>query len=575
MKKLSILFMMLLIISLVACDFSGTTEGTTAEQTTVEATTNSTTNGTTNGTTIETTLNQTTTEGKTTTNQTTTNQTTTFEEVTTTEFVYDNRSLVPEDSQHLENIGDWQPVWSDEFDYDGLPDSTKWNYDVGGSGWGNNELQYYTREDLDNASVSDGTLKITAINESYSGSSYTSARLITKYKGDWEYGKIQVRAKLPSGTGTWPAIRMLPTDWSYGGWPDSGEIDIMEYVGYDPGIVHGTIHTGAYNHSLGTQIGYSKTVNDAETEFHVYEVEWEPGYMEVFIDGVSYGRFGYNPLYNVDTENSDAWPFDQRFHLILNVAVGGNWGGAQGVDPDAFPTSMEVDYVRVYQKDYAGMDQSAPEPVTDLSMLTTGTDFIKIYWDKAIDDIMVKEYEIYADYALVGSTSLNAFKVDDLFPSTMYRIDVVAVDFAGNRSTEVTINISTENVRTNLGRIEAESYTFQSGVVREPCTDEGGGQNVAWIGNNDYMEYQLLVEEAGIYQITYRIASLDTAGQIKLYGKSSLPLVTTNLPVTGGWQVWESVTTTTFNLSEGLYTFKIRASIGGFNLNYFEFEKVS
>ncbi|MBI9009446.1 MAG: family 16 glycosylhydrolase [Tenericutes bacterium] len=557
MKKISILLTMIIVFGLVSCDFGSPTESTTASQTAIQTTTSD------NQTTlIDTTLVETTTQVETTVE-------------TTTEFVYDNRSLVPEDSQHLENIGDWQPVWSDEFNYEGLPDSDKWGYDVGGSGWGNNELQYYTREDLDNALVSDGTLKITARKEDYMGNEYTSARLITKYKGDWEYGKIQVKAKLPSGLGTWPAIWMLPTDWVYGGWPDSGEIDIMEYVGYDPGIVHGTIHTGAYNHSLGTQIGYSKTVADAETAFHVYELEWEPGFMEVFIDGVSYGRFGFNPTYNVDTDNSDAWPFDQRFHLILNLAVGGNWGGAQGVNPEAFPTSMEVDYVRVYQKDYAGLDQAAPEAVTNLSTLKTGTDSLKFYWTKAIDDIMVKEYEIYVDYALVGATSLNSYEVTDLFPSTMYRIDVVAVDFAGNRSTEATLNLATDNVRTNLGRIEAESYTFQSGVVREECLDEGGGQNVAWIGTNDYMEYQLLVEEAGTYQITYRIASLETAGQIKLYGKSSLPLVTTNLPVTGGWQVWQSVTTTTFTLSEGVTTFRIKASIGGFNLNYFEFEKVA
>jgi beta-glucanase (GH16 family) len=538
MKKLSILFMMLLIIGLVSCNEVTLSDTTTTLQSTEE----------------------------------TTEQTT---QLNTTEFVYDDRSLVPDDCEILNNIDDWQPVWCDEFDYEGLPDTDKWNYDVGGSGWGNNELQYYTRDDLDNASVSDGTLKITAIKESYSGNEYTSARLITKYKGEWLYGKIQVKAKLPSGTGTWPAIWMLPTDWSYGGWPDSGEIDIMEYVGFDPGNVHGTLHTGARNGAIGNQIGFSKTVDDAETAFHVYEIEWEPGSIKVFIDGVNYGTFGYNPLVNIDIENSDAWPFDQRFHLLLNIAVGGNWGGIEGVDPTAFPTTLEVDYVRVYQKDYAGMDQEAPNPVSDLSTLKSGSESLKIYWDKATDDIMVKEYEVYVDYSLVGATSLNAFEITDLLPSTAYRIDVVSVDFAGNKSTEETLNISTDSIRSNLGRIEAESYVFQSGVVRETCTDIGGGQNVGWIDNNDYMEYKLLVEETGTYQITYRVASLDESGEIKLYGKSSLALATTPLPITGGWQIWESVTSQTFTLQEGVYTFKVKASIGGFNLNYFEFEKVS
>jgi beta-glucanase (GH16 family) len=126
-------------------------------------------------------------------------------------------------------------VWSDEFDYTGLPDTTKWSYDVGGSGWGNQELQYYTYRRTDNARVEEGKLIIEAIKESYSGMNYTSARLVTKNQGDWLYGKIEVSAMLPKGRGTWPAIWMLPTDWEYGGWPSSGEIDIMEHVGYDEG----------------------------------------------------------------------------------------------------------------------------------------------------------------------------------------------------------------------------------------------------------------------------------------------------------------------------------------------------
>ena len=145
---------------------------------------------------------------------------------------------------------EYELVWSDEFDYTGLPNSEKWSYDVGGSGWGNNELQYYTENRTENARVENGNLIIEARKESYGGNNYTSARLITKSQGDWLYGKIEVRAKLPGGRGAWPAIWMLPTDWAYGGWPSSGEIDIMEYVGYDPGVVHGTVHTESYNHTL-------------------------------------------------------------------------------------------------------------------------------------------------------------------------------------------------------------------------------------------------------------------------------------------------------------------------------------
>ncbi|XMB72210.1 family 16 glycosylhydrolase [Mycoplasmatota bacterium WC30] len=581
MKKIFIMFMALLIISLVSCGLQVTTELTTevtAEVTTevpTESTTSQTTQATTQATTESTTTQTTTQVATQTTTQETTQETTTLPVTTietTTEFVYDDRSLVSETCAHLDNIGDYQPVWCDEFNYEGLPDSTLWSYDVGGSGWGNNELQYYTRDDLDNASVSDGTLKITAIKEAYSGNDYTSARLITKYKGEWLYGKIQVKAKLPSGTGTWPAIWMLPTDWKYGGWPASGEIDIMEHVGYDPDHVFGTLHTG--ERYGGNAIGYTKTLLDSETEFHVYEIEWEPGKIEVFIDGTSFGVFGFNPLYNIDVENTDAWPFDQRFHLLMNIAVGGDWGGAQGVDDTIFPQTMEIDYVRVYQKDYEGMDQEAPTVISELSMLKTTQDSIKVYWDKATDDIMVKEYEIYLDQVLNGTTSLNAFKIDDLLSNTMYRIDVVAVDFAGNRSDATTLNIQTETVRSSVGIIEAETYDSQYGVAKEVCEDEGGGFNVSYISTNDFMEYTLLVPEDGTYTITYRVASESTGGEIKLYGKSILPLATTALPVTGGWQTWTSVTSDTFNLTAGVYTFKIKASIGGFNLNYFEFKKV-
>lgn len=234
-------------------------------------------------------------------------------------------------------------VWSDEFDYSGLPDEAKWNYDVGGSGWGNQELQYYTSKRLQNARVEDGKLIIAAIRESYSGLDYTSARLITKYKGDWLYGKIEISAKLPAGRGTWPAIWMLPTDWEYGGWPSSGEIDIMEHVGYDEGVVHATVHTEAFNHTIGTQVGSTIQIDDATSAFHVYAMEWTPVKMDFFVDGTKYFTF------NKNSDDYKKWPFNKRFHLLLNIAVGGSWGGSQGVDVYAFPTQMEIEFVRVYQ----------------------------------------------------------------------------------------------------------------------------------------------------------------------------------------------------------------------------------
>ncbi|MFT3949871.1 MAG: glycoside hydrolase family 16 protein [Agriterribacter sp.] len=239
----------------------------------------------------------------------------------------------------------WKLAWSDEFDYNGLPDSTKWGYDIGGNGWGNNEKQYYTEKRLQNASVKNGMLNITAIKENFKGASYTSARLVSKNKGDWKYGRFEVSAKMPKGKGLWPAIWMLPTDWKYGDWPVSGEIDIMEHVGYLPDSVFGTVHTGAFNHTIGTQKGKNIFRNDLSDAFHTYVLEWDETSISIFIDDEKYFYYE-NP-----NKSFREWPFDQRFHLLLNMAVGGNWGGKLGIDDTVFPQAMQVDYVRVYSSE--------------------------------------------------------------------------------------------------------------------------------------------------------------------------------------------------------------------------------
>jgi beta-glucanase (GH16 family) len=239
-------------------------------------------------------------------------------------------------------------VWQDEFNYQGLPDSTKWSYDTGkgcpeNCGWGNNELQYYTWNRLENSRVEDGNLIIETKKENFSGASYTSARLATKNKGDWRYGRLEIKAKLPAGKGLWPAIWMLPTDWAYGGWPHSGEIDILENVGYWPDSALSTIHTGLYNGANGQQKTAGVNRKDLSTAFHVYSIEWTADGIAFFIDNLQFHQF------KNDKTNSEAWPFDKTFHLLLNIAVGGNWGGKFGVDDSIFPQKMEIDYVRVYQ----------------------------------------------------------------------------------------------------------------------------------------------------------------------------------------------------------------------------------
>lgn len=236
-------------------------------------------------------------------------------------------------------------VWSDEFDYEGKPDDTKWGYDVGGHGWGNDELQYYTEGD--NAYVKDGQLIIEARKEEVQGRDYSSARLVSRGKGDWLYGKIEVKAKLPKGLGTWPAIWMLSTDWEYGSWPASGEIDIMEHVGYDQNRVHASVHTQSYYHSINTQKTATKVIEDVSEEFHVYSIEWLPDKIMAFIDGEIY--FTFEPSKLKENPTYKEWPFDKKMHLLLNIAVGGFWGGAKGVDESIYPQQMTIDYVRVYQ----------------------------------------------------------------------------------------------------------------------------------------------------------------------------------------------------------------------------------
>jgi beta-glucanase (GH16 family) len=233
------------------------------------------------------------------------------------------------------------PVWEDNFNSGSAVDGSKWTFETGGNGWGNNELQYYTPGT--NTTVSGGNLVLTAKKETVSGNQYTSTRMVTKGKGDWLYGRFEVRAQLPKGKGTWPAIWMLPSDNAYGTWPASGEIDIMEHVGYDLDNIHSSVHTSAYNHTRGTQKTAAKIIPGATNDFHIYRVDWTPYAIRGFIDGVQYFEF--------KNENTGftTWPFNKKFHLILNLAVGGNWGGAQGVDNSAFPTSMVIDYVKVYK----------------------------------------------------------------------------------------------------------------------------------------------------------------------------------------------------------------------------------
>ncbi len=240
----------------------------------------------------------------------------------------------------------WRLIWSDEFDYEGFPDKNKWDYDIGGWGWGNNEQQFYTAYDFDTARVTKGILIIEAHKKKHKGMDYKSARITTKGKFDFLYGKVEVRAKLPKGRGLWPAIWMLPKEEKYGAWPSSGEIDIVEMVGYEENYIYFSIHTHLFNHKIGTQKTYKTYLPKATEYFHTYGIEWYPYKIDFFLNGVK--LYTFNKL----SDDWKYWPFNERFYLIINLAVGGSWGGAKGIDNSIFPQKMEIDYVRIYQLVY-------------------------------------------------------------------------------------------------------------------------------------------------------------------------------------------------------------------------------
>jgi beta-glucanase (GH16 family) len=242
----------------------------------------------------------------------------------------------------------WIKVWADEFDYVGMPDSAYWNFDKYGAGDG-----YFAGAREENVRVEDGKLILEARKENYQGAQYSSAQIHSQCKGDWKYGKIEISAKIPFGRGIWPALWLKPTYSTYGAWPQSGEIDIMEYVGYMPDTIHGTVHfegtEGSGHKSKGDDMIISQPYND----FHLYALEWSYDSIKWFVDGTMFHS------YVKTNDDPRLWPFNSEFFVILDVVVGG-WGGERGIDTSIFPQQFIIDYVRVYQK----QDKPGPYKLT-------------------------------------------------------------------------------------------------------------------------------------------------------------------------------------------------------------------
>jgi beta-glucanase (GH16 family) len=449
----------------------------------------------------------------------------------------------------------WQLVWQDEFTNGISPD---WVFETGtgAGGWGNNELQYYRRE---NATVSNGQLVITARRESFGGMQYTSARMKTQGRKSWKYGKIEARIAMPAFQGVWPAFWMLGDNITSVGWPACGEIDVMEHVNTG-NTTHGTIHwqdtNGGYAYYGGN------TTSNNISAFHTYAVEWNSSAIKWFVDGVQFheanianGINGTNELHN-------------NHFILLNLAIGGNWPGFV-VDNNAFPANMYVEYVRVYQAGGGG----GTCPITPYVSVNGGG------WQQTTSIAVSAGANI-----TIGPQPLNgtwSWTGPNGFSSTSRSItrNNIQTNQAGTYRATYSYNGCTStldfNITVNGGgggtfskTIEAESYSASSGVIKENCSE--GGQNVGSFDTGDWVAYDnVTIPTTGTYKVSYRVASIHSGRSLRLEKDAGATnLGTVSIPNTGNWQSWTTISHTV-TLPAGTYTLGIATSTGGFNINRF------
>ena len=482
-------------------------------------------------------------------------------------------------------------VWSDEFDGTEV-DPSNWTFQLGDgtevglpAGWGNNELQYYRAE---NATVADGLLTIVAREESAGGLDYTSARLRSLGKGDWTFGRMEMRAKMPIGQGLWPAFWMLPSDSLYGGWAASGEIDIVEYIGSRPDRIFGTIHYGRpFPFNVFSSTGYELAGATFHDNFHLFAIEWELGEIRWYVDDILFAT----RTWWWSSGGPFPAPFDADFHLLLNLAVGGNLPGP----PDAttlFPQELVVDYVRVYQ---------LPPPVA-ISYPAPG-DAFEAGEDLTItasvaDDSSIELVQFLQGNAVLGEDTTPPYELRVPNVSAgCYTLRVRAWDDGGRSQTSFPVAITVGEGCLQApyrmtpafvpGTVEAEDYDLGGqdvayndaetnnnggayrpgeGVDLESTTDAGQGFNVGWTAPGEWIEYAVDVT-AGTYDIEVRVASSSSGGalHIEFDGVDRTGPVT--FDATGGWQNWTTVRAECVTLDPGLQTMRLVMDTGGFNVN--------
>lgn len=400
-------------------------------------------------------------------------------------------------------------IWSDEFNGTSL-NTSDWNYNIGDGcpnlcGWGNGELEYYTNS-TDNVDVDNGILTITAIRETTGGSEFTSGKIDTRNKHNFKYGRFEARMRLPEGYGLWPAFWMLRPNTN---WPQTGEIDIMEYRGDLTDEVDGTLHYGSSwpnNQWDGTK--YTTPV-DLHTDFHEYAVEWDINGIKWFVDGILFKEETKSPNSLNPQSTDDPWPWDEDFYIILNLAVGGWYaGGPSANDVQLTKPTFEIDYVRVY-------DLAAP--VTSQSPYNGSTG------------------------SLPGTIEFEDY-------------DESCAGIGWN-----------DNSTGNQGH-----YYRADGVDIEACTDIGGGYNVGWTEAMEWMEYTVNVAQSGDYDFNFRVASGDGDGgifHVEIDNTNVSGAITVNN--TGGWQTWTDINLNDIAFSAGNHILKIEIDNGGINLNNF------
>lgn len=485
----------------------------------------------------------------------------------------------------------WEMVWNDEFDSTAV-NTQKWNFDIGNGceinlcGWGNNEKEYYRKE---NVSLSNGLLTITAKQEKFNTFNYTSGRINSSGKASWKYGKFEARIKMSKGQGLWHAFWMLPQDQVYGGWPRSGEIDIMEYMGQKPGMIQATIHYG--DPWPNNKYSYSqKFASDFSTDFHTYTVIWEEEKLEFYVDST---------LIGVKTPQTIApykWPFDQRFYFIINTAVGGNLTDNY-INNAILPGYMQVDYVRVYKwkTEFDSVQVKGPQSVcngdtTYLYTATKGKNWIYT-WTVPVGGKIVKGQgtdSLTVDLSKAVSGIVTLKLKNDTSGATKtfkYAVIISSCDtikrYYGSGPAVIPGKVEAENfdnggqgrAYSDLDLINNGKTYRNEGVDIESTSDAGGGYNIGWSEAEEWLEYSVWVKKTAKYDFTVRASSPENNRTVSIFMDDSLIIDAFPISNTGGWQNFESNIKSGIPLDSGLHVMRFKFNTGSINLNFINIQE--